>query len=147
MSTIKIKRSETAAAQPASLAYGELGINITDKKIFIGNSSGATTLLVDGNATGGSTSTETIQDAAASLFTSGTHVGISVSYPDTNNAINLRNTGVLAFGFVFAKIPGKRLVYPSIFVNNWITFPISSKVDCNPVNTFNCQGKLFPLLP
>ena len=90
---IQIKRSQTAAAQPASLAYGELGINITDKKIYIGNSSGATTLLVDGNAT----STETIQDAAASLFTSGTHVGISVSYPDTNNAINLRNTGVLSF--------------------------------------------------
>jgi hypothetical protein len=90
---IQIKRSQTAAAQPASLAYGELGINITDKKIYIGNSSGATTLLVDGNAT----STETIQDAAASLFTTGTHTGISVSYPDTNNAINLINTGVLSF--------------------------------------------------
>jgi len=90
---IQIKRSQTAAAQPASLAYGELGINITDKKIYIGNSSGATTLLVDGNAT----STETIQDAAASLFTSGTHTGISVSYPDTNNSINLVNTGVLSF--------------------------------------------------
>ena len=124
---IQIKRSQTAAAQPASLAYGELGINITDKKIYIGNSSGATTLLVDGNATGGgvssfntrtgaitltssdvttalgftpissSSNTEVIQDAAASLFTSGTHVGISVSYPDTNNAINLTNTGVLSF--------------------------------------------------
>jgi hypothetical protein len=97
MSTIKIKRSQTAAAQPASLAYGELAINITDKKIFIGNSSGATTLLIDGNAIGGSTSTETIQDAAASLFTTGTHTGISISYPDTNNAINLTNTGVLSF--------------------------------------------------
>lgn len=88
MAVIQIKRSETAAAQPASLAYGELGINITDKKIYIGNSSGATTLLIDGNASG-SVSTETIQDAAASLFTSGTHTGILVSYPDTNNAINL----------------------------------------------------------
>jgi len=94
---IQIKRSQTAATQPATLAYGELAVNITDKKIFIGNSSGATTLLVDGNAIGGSTSTETIQDAAASLFTTGTHTGISVSYPDTNNAINLTNTGVLSF--------------------------------------------------
>jgi hypothetical protein len=90
MAVIQIKRSETASATPASLQYGELGINITDKKIYIGNSSGATTLLIDGNAVGGgSTTTEQIQDAAASLFTSGTHTGISVSYPDTNNAINL----------------------------------------------------------
>lgn len=93
MATIKIKRSETAAASPASLEYGELGINIADKKIYIGNSSGATTLIVDGNGT----TTEIIQDAAALLFTTGTHTGISVSYPDTNNAINLTNTGVLSF--------------------------------------------------
>ena len=98
MSTIKLKRSETAATAPASLQYGEVAINVTDKKIYIGNSSGATTLIVDGNAVGGgSTTTEQIQDAAASLFTSGTHTGISVSYPDTNNAINLTNTGVLSF--------------------------------------------------
>jgi hypothetical protein len=125
MAIIKLKRSETAAAQPASLEYGEVAINVTDKKIYIGNSSGATTLIVDGNAGGAvssfntrtgaitltssdvttalgftpisGVSTEIIQDAAASLFTSGTHTGISVSYPDTNNAINLTNTGVLSF--------------------------------------------------
>ena len=98
MAIIKLKRSETAATAPASLQYGEVAINVTDKKIYIGNSSGATTLIVDGNAVGGgSTTTEQIQDAAASLFTSGTHTGISVSYPDTNNAINLTNTGVLSF--------------------------------------------------
>ena len=94
MSTIKLKRSETPATTPASLQYGEVGINIADKKIYIGNSSESPVLIVDGNAT---TSTEQIQDAAASLFTSGTHTGISVSYPDTNNAINLTNTGVLSF--------------------------------------------------
>ena len=98
MSIIKLKRSQTAAASPTGLAHGEVAVNITDKKIFIGNSAGATVLLVDGNATGGTTSTETIQDAAASLFTTGTHTGISVSYPDTNNAINLVNTGVLSIG-------------------------------------------------
>jgi len=100
MSIIKLKRSQTAAVSPTGLAYGEVAVNITDKKIFIGNSTGATVLLVDGNATGGggTTSTETIQDAAASLFTTGTHTGISVSYPDTNNAINLVNTGVLSIG-------------------------------------------------
>jgi hypothetical protein len=100
MSIIKLKRSETAAASPTGLSYGEVAVNITDKKIFIGNSAGATVLIVDGNATGGggTTSTETIQDAAASLFTTGTHTGISVSYPDTNNSINLVNTGVLSIG-------------------------------------------------
>ena len=128
MAVIKLKRSETAATTPASLEYGEVAINITDKKIYIGNSSATPTLIVDGNAVGGggvssfntrtgaitltssdvttalgftpissSSNTEAIQDAAASLFTSGTHVGISVYYPDTNNSINLVNTGVLSF--------------------------------------------------
>ena len=127
MSVIKLKRSDTAGNIPPSLEHGEVGVNIPDKKIYIGNSSGATTLLIDGNATGSggvssfntrtgavtlsssdvttalgytplsSGSTEIIQDAAASLFTAGTHTGISVSYPDTNNAINLINTGVLSF--------------------------------------------------
>jgi hypothetical protein len=53
MAIIKLKRSETAATAPASLQYGEVAINVTDKKIYIGNSSGATTLIVDGNAVGG----------------------------------------------------------------------------------------------
>jgi hypothetical protein len=51
---VKIKRSETAAAVP-SLTYGELGVNITDKKIYVGNSSNSATLIVDGNAAGGTT--------------------------------------------------------------------------------------------
>ena len=85
MSIIKLKRSETAAATPASLEYGEVAINITDKKVYIGNSSENPVLIVDGN----NTTSEGVQDTAASLLTSGTHTGIIVSYPDTNNAINL----------------------------------------------------------
>ena len=53
--TIKIKRSETASAVP-SLTYGELGVNITDKKIYMGNSSNSATLIVNGNAVGGGSS-------------------------------------------------------------------------------------------
>jgi hypothetical protein len=99
MAIIKLKRSDTPGNVPASLEHGEVGVNIPDKKIYIGSgdTDGTPVLIVDGNAVGGSTSTETIQDAAASLFTTGTHTGISVSYPDTNNAINLINTGVLSF--------------------------------------------------
>jgi len=46
---VKVKRSETASAVP-TLTYGELGVNITDKKIYVGNSSNTATLVVDGNA-------------------------------------------------------------------------------------------------
>ena len=97
MAIIKLKRSNTPGNTPASLEHGEVAINISDKKIYIGSgdTNDTAVLIVDGNASG--VSTETIQDAAASLFTSGTHTGISVSYPDTNNAINLVNTGVLSF--------------------------------------------------
>jgi hypothetical protein len=47
---IKVKRSETTTAVP-TLTYGELGVNIADKKIFVGNSSNVATLIVDGIST------------------------------------------------------------------------------------------------
>lgn len=49
---IKVKRSETSTNVP-SLTYGEIGVNIADKKIYVGNSSNQTVLIVDGNATSG----------------------------------------------------------------------------------------------
>lgn len=56
---IKIKRSETASAIP-SLTYGELGVNITDKKIYMGDSSNNSTLIVDGNVAGSGSSIDPV---------------------------------------------------------------------------------------
>ena len=53
---IRPKRSTTPSATPTGLADGELAINIPDKKIYIGNSSGVGVLLVDGNIAAAQTS-------------------------------------------------------------------------------------------
>jgi hypothetical protein len=73
---IKVKRSETAAAVP-TLTYGELGVNITDKKIFVGNSSSVATLIVDGNASGVSLSASNAF-TGANTFTNAT--GQTINY-------------------------------------------------------------------
>jgi hypothetical protein len=64
---IKVKRSETASAVP-TLTYGELGVNITDKKIFVGSSSNVATLIVDGNAGGSSTTINATNDTATTTL-------------------------------------------------------------------------------
>ena len=52
--TIRIKRSSTTTATPTSLLEGELAANITDKKIWIGDSTKAPILISDYNNAGGS---------------------------------------------------------------------------------------------
>ena len=49
---------------------------------------GIITFASSGGGGGGGITTEDAQDAAASLFTGGTHTGITFSYNDTNNTIN-----------------------------------------------------------
>jgi hypothetical protein len=49
---IKIKRSSTSSSVPATLSLGELGINIVDKKIWVGNSSETPVLISDYNNLG-----------------------------------------------------------------------------------------------
>ena len=118
MSIIKLKRSDTAAVSPTGLAHGEVAVNITDKKIFIGNSTGGTVLLVDGNATGGggTTSTETIQDAAASLFTTGRDPGCAI------------HTGQMC---VFGKLACGSFLHPQ----NILLFVLSSTWTSSPITT------------
>lgn len=56
--TIRIKRSSTTTATPTSLLEGELAANITDKKIWIGDSTEAPILISDyNNAVGSGTVT------------------------------------------------------------------------------------------
>jgi hypothetical protein len=46
---IRIKRSSTSSSVPDTLLLGELGINIVDKKIWVGNSSETPVLISDYN--------------------------------------------------------------------------------------------------
>lgn len=49
MAQIKLKNSVTPGSVPAGLSFGEVGVNITDKKIFIGNAVDATVTIYDPN--------------------------------------------------------------------------------------------------
>jgi hypothetical protein len=82
---VKVKRSETALAVP-TLTYGELGVNITDKKIYVGNSSNTAILLNVSGGGGGSSITvsdDTTTDATRYIVfedvTSGDSTSINVS--------------------------------------------------------------------
>ena len=49
MAQIKLKNSVTAGSIPAGLSFGEIAVNITDKKIFIGNAVESTVTIYDPN--------------------------------------------------------------------------------------------------
>ena len=50
MAKVLLKNSFTATSVPAGLSAGELAVNVTDKKLFVGNAVGGVVTLVDPNA-------------------------------------------------------------------------------------------------
>ena len=77
--TIKIKRSTTTAT-PTSLAEGELAYSENSNNLFIGTSGSNVTVI------GGS---EGIADAVSSMFSGGTQSGLTVTYDDSDNTLDL----------------------------------------------------------
>jgi len=69
MPKISFKNSTTASAVPASLSQGELAVNITDQKLYIGNASSVTTQIIG---------TVGIQDANTIAISGGTITGVTV---------------------------------------------------------------------
>jgi len=77
--TIKIKRS-TITASPTSLAEGELAYSENSNNLFIGTS-GANVTVIGG--------TEGIADTVSSMFSGGTQSGLTVTYDDSDNTLDL----------------------------------------------------------
>jgi hypothetical protein len=73
--TIRIKRSSTTTATPTSLLEGELAANISDLKLWIGNSSKTPVLISDYKATG--TVTSVAMTVPTGLSVTGTPVTTS----------------------------------------------------------------------
>ena len=76
---IKIKRS-TITASPTSLAEGELAYSENSNNLFIGTS-GANVTVIGG--------TEGIADTVSSMFSGGTQSGLTVTYDDSDNTLDL----------------------------------------------------------
>jgi len=85
---LQIRRGTTAQRLLITPLPGELIYDTTTGQIFVGNGSTA------GGATTTGISTEDAQDAAASLFTSGSHSGITFAYNDATGRIDATVTAV-----------------------------------------------------
>ena len=83
--TIKLKNSVTATNAPSSLVQGEVAINVTDKKVWVGNAATTPIQLLGGGADGSFTN---ISVSGVASFADGT-----VSLPAITN-IGDTNTGI-----------------------------------------------------
>lgn len=99
---IKIKRGLTAGIEPSGLTYGEIAINITDKKMFVGGVTGETILLFAG-VTGATT-----ESVPGPAFAAGDSVAFVQSYLATTTVPLIldgsfwfnTDTGILYTGYV-----------------------------------------------
>jgi len=83
--TIKLKNSVTTTNVPSSLAQGEVAINVTDKKVWVGNAATTPVQLLGGGADGAFTN---VSVSGVASFADGT-----VSLPSITN-IGDTNTGI-----------------------------------------------------
>ena len=106
--TLKLKNSVTAAATPTTLVQGEAAVNVTDKKVWVGNAASSPVQILgagatlDGMAIGGTTAAAgkftTLEATGVATFSAGT-----VSLPaitttgDTNTGIFFPAADTIAF--------------------------------------------------
>jgi hypothetical protein len=93
--TIKLKNSVTTTNAPSSLAQGEVAINITDKKVWVGN---AATTPIQLLGDGGSATFSSITVTGVSTFSAGTVSAPSITTSgDTNTGIYFPAADTIAF--------------------------------------------------
>jgi hypothetical protein len=93
--TIKLKNSVTTTNAPSSLAQGEVAINITDKKVWVGN---AATTPIQLLGDGGSVTFTSLTVTGVSTFSAGTVSAPSITTSgDTNTGIFFPAADTIAF--------------------------------------------------
>lgn len=93
--TIKLKNSVTTTNTPSSLAQGEVAINITDKKVWVGN---AATTPIQLLGDGGSVTFTSLTVTGVSTFSAGTVSAPSITTSgDTNTGIFFPAADTIAF--------------------------------------------------
>jgi len=144
MAKIKIKNSVTAGSAPSGLSFGEMAVNITDKKIFIGNAvEGVVTLHDQQNVVtsiNGSTGaiTNVAQTNAANVFTAlqSFNSGISANGGTFSNQLNAQNLRMLAVG----GDEGGQIDFNLPATNTSLTGGVSIDVFQNKVRIFESGG-------
>ena len=93
--TIKLKNSVTTTSVPSSLVQGEVAINITDKKVWVGN---AATTPIQLLGDGGSVTFTSLTVTGVSTFSAGTVSAPSITTSgDTNTGIFFPAADTIAF--------------------------------------------------
>jgi hypothetical protein len=93
--TIKLKNSVTTTNAPSSLVQGEVAINITDKKVWVGNAATTPIQLLGGGADGNFTN---ISVSSVATFGAGTVSAPSITTTgDTNTGIFFPAADTIAF--------------------------------------------------
>jgi len=93
--TIKLKNSVTTTNVPSSLAQGEVAINVTDKKVWVGNAATTPVQLLGGGADGSFTN---ISVSSVATFGAGTVSLPSITTSgDTNTGIFFPAADTIAF--------------------------------------------------
>jgi hypothetical protein len=93
--TIKLKNSVTTTNTPSSLAQGEVAINVTDKKVWVGNAATTPIQLLGGGADGNFTN---ISVSSVATFGAGTVSAPSITTSgDTNTGIFFPAADTIAF--------------------------------------------------
>lgn len=90
--TVKLKNSVTTTTVPSTLEQGEVAINITDKKVWVGNASTTPVLISDSQTTSDNTWTgkQTFTGSSSKLSTVISNIGepITVSATAATGTIN-----------------------------------------------------------
>ena len=93
--TIKLKNSVTATNAPSSLVQGEVAINVTDKKVWVGNAATTPIQLLGGGADGSFTN---ISVSSVATFGAGTVSAPAITTTgDTNTGIFFPAADTIAF--------------------------------------------------
>ena len=124
---LQIRRGTTAQRLAITPLTGELVYDTTTGQLFVGN---GTTL---GGATTTGISTEDAQDAAASLFSTGSHSGITFAYNDAAGRIDATVT-VAATGPFDGDLTGSVFADNSTILVDAVAGQITGDVLSNIVN-------------
>ena len=143
-STIKLKNSVTTTGVPISLSQGEVAINITDKKVWVGNASSSPIQIVGNGATNGAGGANTQVQfnssgalaGSANMTFNGDFLTISRAANSLADFLFIRNTDAGSSAYTRANIGNDASLY-----NATLTLNSSTNTSGAGVNGFSIYAE------
>jgi hypothetical protein len=146
--TIKLKNSVTSAAAPTTLVQGEAAVNVTDKKVWVGNAASSPVQILGAGATIAGT---TADFSGVATFSAGTNSAPAITTAgDTNTGIFFPAADTIAFtegGVESMRIDSSGNlglgVTPSAWGSQWKALQINTGASIYGSSTFTIVGQNF----